>query len=201
MPGQMGRRRNRFAAGSRKSDCSNSGFRRRMSRTVSESQEYLYAPRHGRARIAASSPCSDGSKRKCTCARMRTPCLIDLKYCYISTPARDGADRREERVVHCDQPCTARVRRAVQQSLDHSEERGQPRCSTMRGERPRPAGTGRAVARRGDQLKRVGVAPSGEVARGRSQRIALRTRAVTPRKPAGAEAEQRSRGREGAREG
>ena len=110
MPGQMWRRRDRFAIGSRKSDCTKSEFRRRMSRTFSGSQEYLYAPHHGRARIAASSPCNDSSKRrKRTCARMRTPCLIDSTYCYISTPAPDGADRREERVVHCDQPCTARA--------------------------------------------------------------------------------------------
>ncbi len=107
MPGQMRRRQDRFAIGSKKCDCSKSGFRRMMSCTVSESQEYLYAPHHGRARNTALSLCNDGSKRrKCPCARMRTPCLIDLTYCYISTPARDGADRREERVVHCDQPCT-----------------------------------------------------------------------------------------------
>jgi hypothetical protein len=137
MPGQTRRRRDRFAIGSKKSDCSKSGLRRRMSRKVSESQEYLHTPHHGRARIAALSLCNDGSKRrKCPCARMRTPCLIDLKYCYISTPARDGADRREESVGHCALPCTVRAGRAVEQCLDHPEERGQSRGSTKRGERP-----------------------------------------------------------------
>ena len=161
MRGQLWRWRDRFAAGSRKSDCTKSGFRRRMSRTVSGSQESLYAPHHGRARIAASSPCSDNSlsahAQGCTHSLSnRLDVLLHQHTCSRRRRQARGTCRSLRPTMHCPRPpsCPTVPRppggMGSTAMLDHARRTARPdRCRPSSGKARRSIeASGRRTERR-----------------------------------------------------